>query len=84
MTTAPKDSQQLPQIPNTMNSLGPPNVVVSLMTGTLLVTLAGARTLSEVLTQIGLASEELLRGERLPTLQSGAHQTHSVDMPDVD
>lgn len=67
-----------------MNTLGPPSVVVSLMTGTLLMTLMGARAVSEVLTQVGLASEELFRGERLPNLQNVPNQSHDVDLPDVD
>lgn len=84
MTTASKDSQQLSAKSQRMNTLGPPGMVVSLMTGTLLMTLMGARTVSEVLTQVGLASEELFRGERLPNLQTVPSQSHDVDLPDVD
>lgn len=59
-------------------------MVISLMTGPLLVTLMGARALSEALTQLGLASEELFRGERLPTLQNVPNQTDFIDNTDVE
>lgn len=51
-----------------MNSTGVSSVVISLMTGPFLVTLMGARTLAEALEQIGIVSEELFRGVRLPSL----------------
>ncbi|WP_272066374.1 hypothetical protein [Oscillatoria sp. CS-180] len=54
------------------------------MTGPFLVALLGARALSDVLTQLGLASEELLRGERLPNLQGIPHQTIALDETDVE
>jgi len=53
-----------------MNRFGASSVVISLMTGPLLVTLMGARALAEALTQAGVASEELFRGERLPNLSN--------------
>lgn len=84
MTTAPKDSQQLSVVSERMNIPGSPSVVISLMTGPLLVTLIGARVLSDALTQLGLASEELFRGERLPTLQSVARQADQIDDADVE
>jgi len=68
MTTASKDSQQFPTVSRQMNSFGASSVVISLITGPLLVTLMGARALAEALTQAGVASEELFRGDRLPNL----------------
>ncbi|NER81686.1 MAG: hypothetical protein F6K42_19420 [Leptolyngbya sp. SIO1D8] len=47
-----------------------PNLVLSLVTGTFLLGLIGVRAVSEGLTQLGLASEEYFRGERLPILQT--------------
>ncbi len=47
---------------------GRPDMVVSMMTGSLLLSLLGARAIASSLTQLGIASEELFRGERLPTL----------------
>lgn len=84
MTTAPKDSQRFSAASEQMNIPGAPSVVVSLMTGALLVTLMGARALSEALTQVGLASEELFRGERLPNLQNVPNQTDDIDQTDVE
>jgi hypothetical protein len=54
------------------------------MTGPFLVTLMGARALSDALTQLGLASEELFRGERLPILQSVPNQTDYINDADVE
>jgi hypothetical protein len=84
MTTAPKDFQHLSAVSEQMNISGAPSVVISLMTGPLLVTLIGARALSDVLTQVGLASEELFRGERLPTLQNVPYQSDSMDDADLE
>ena len=84
MTTAPKDSQQLSAVSEQMNIPGTPSMVISLMTGPLLITLIGARALSDALTQLGLASEELFRGERLPILQSVPNQTDYIADTDVE
>lgn len=70
MTSAPKDSQQFSEVSNRVNSTGVSSVVISLMTGPLLVTLMGVRALADALEQVGVASEELFRGERLPNLQN--------------
>lgn len=45
-----------------------PDMVISIVTGPLLIGILGAHTAYEGLIQLGLASEELFRGERLPTL----------------
>lgn len=84
MTTAPKDSQHLSAVSEQMNIPGAPSVVISLMTGPLLVALMGARALSEALTQAGIASEELFRGERLPTLQSVPSRSEPMDNTDLE
>ncbi|WP_008319067.1 hypothetical protein [Leptolyngbya sp. PCC 6406] len=47
---------------------GQPDMVVSMMTGSLLLGLLGTRAIASSLTQLGIASEELFRGERLPVL----------------
>ena len=41
-----------------MNKLGASSMVISLLTGPLLVTLMGARAVADALTQAGIASEE--------------------------
>lgn len=43
--------------------------LISLATGPLLLGILSAKSLSEVVQQIGLASEEMFRGERLPVLK---------------
>lgn len=70
MSSSPKDSQQFSEVTHRVNSTGVSSVVISLMTGPLLVTLMGVRALSDALEQVGIASEELFRGERLPNLQN--------------
>lgn len=45
-----------------------PNVVLSIVTGPFLLGLISARMAAESLTQLGQASEEFFRGERLPSL----------------
>lgn len=45
-------------------------MVVSIVTGPFLVGLIGIRAIADGLTQLGLASEELFRGERLPILHT--------------
>lgn len=70
MTTPPKDSQQSPSISQPKHSTGISSVVISLMTGPFLVTLMGVRTLADTLEQVGIVSEELFRGVRLPNLHT--------------
>ena len=43
-------------------------MIVSMVTGPFLLGLIGARAIADSLTQLGLASEEVFRGERLPIL----------------
>lgn len=75
-----KDSQQYPDISHRTNSSGVSSMVVSLMTGPLLVTLMGARTLANTLEQVGIVSEEFFRGVRLPNLQN----VHSIEVGAID
>jgi hypothetical protein len=83
MTTAPKEFQHLTAIAEGMNRHGAPSMVISLMTGPFLVALLGTRALAEVLTQVGIASEELFRGERLPILQTDP-ETLAQNADDVE
>lgn len=55
------------------------DVVVSMMTGPFLLGLIGARAIADGLTQLGLASEELFRGERLPTLHPPSEPSDAAD-----
>lgn len=49
-------------------------MILSMMTGPFLLGLIGAQAIAEGFTQIGLASEEFFRGERLPVLQTPTHE----------
>jgi hypothetical protein len=49
-------------------ALSPTDLWLSLLTPPLLVGIIGLRTLADTLQQLGLASEELFRGDRLPSL----------------
>ena len=79
-----KDSQHFSAVSGRMNIPGTPSVVISLMTGSLLMALMGTRLLSAVMTQVGLASEELFRGERLPNLQNLPNWAAQIDDTDVE
>ncbi|WP_204140022.1 hypothetical protein [Halomicronema sp. CCY15110] len=68
MTPTPKDFQQNSESSQRVNSTGVSSVVISLITGPFLATLMGARTLAEALEQVGIVSEEIFRGVRLPSL----------------
>lgn len=60
------------RIPNSASPLAPnpvSNLFLSVAAGGVLVGLVAAKTLAEAITQWGLASEELLRGDRLPVLK---------------
>ncbi|HEY9735424.1 MAG TPA: hypothetical protein V6D06_04045 [Trichocoleus sp.] len=48
--------------------LNPADLWLTLLTPPVLIGILGLRTLTEALQQLGLASEELFRGDRLPTL----------------
>lgn len=82
MTPAPKDSQQFPTVSRRMNRFSASSMVISLMTGPLLLTLMGVRALADTLTQAGVASEELFRGERLPNLQNVPSVDEPIDQTD--
>ncbi len=83
MTTAPKDSQQSPSISQHTNTTGVSSVVISLITGPFLITLMGVRTLADTLEQVGIVSEEVFRGVRLPTLTTWP-ANEITDMIDSD
>lgn len=59
------DPSPLPPKPPSLN---PSDLWISLLTPPLLLGIWGIRTLTDTLQQMGLASEELFRGDRLPTL----------------
>lgn len=50
-------------------------MVLSMMTGPFVLGLIGAQAIAEGFTQLGLASEEFFRGERLPVLQTPPDET---------
>ncbi|MEL6763960.1 MAG: hypothetical protein AAFO87_09895, partial [Cyanobacteria bacterium J06607_6] len=64
-------NSQLPlSISDPTGRKGAPNVVVSMVTGPFLLGLIGARAIADGLTELGLISEEVFRGERLPILHT--------------
>ncbi len=58
-------------------------MVLSMMTGPFLLGLMSAQAIAEGFAQIGLASEEFFRGERLPVLQPPPHEA-AADADIVD
>ena len=58
-----------PNSSDRLNLPGSPSLWISLATAPLLVTLVGAKAAADALQQIGIASEELFRGDRLPILR---------------
>ena len=83
MTPTPKDFQQNSESAQRVNSTGVSSVVISLMTGPFLATLMGARSLAEALEQLGIVSEELFRGVRLPNLPD-VPTTRDREIDDTD
>jgi len=84
MTTAPNDAQQTPPAPLSSNRHWSPDVVISVMTGPVLLGLLGARAIAEGLYQLGLASEELFRGERLPILHKYPVEAYRNDTSEAE
>ena len=70
MAKLPQNSQLPLSVSGQTSKLGSPNMMVSMITGPFLFGLLGARAIAEGLTQLGLASEEVFRGERLPILHT--------------
>lgn len=54
--------------PQPTRSIALSDVLVSLLTPPVLLSILAARTLTSALQEVGLASEELFRGDRLPSL----------------
>lgn len=54
------------------NSKIPTEILLSVATVPLLVALLGSKALAELLHSLGSASEEIFRGDRLPTLNQPA------------
>ncbi|WP_346294000.1 hypothetical protein [Sphaerothrix gracilis] len=65
--TPPGSNQASRHQPANSFSLAP-NLLVSLATAPVLLGILGGRALGEFVQQLGLASEELFRGDRLPVL----------------
>ncbi|MBD0334181.1 MAG: hypothetical protein ICV62_01715 [Cyanobacteria bacterium Co-bin13] len=57
------------------HSFKPADLWLSLLTPPLLLGIVGIRSLADALQQVGLASEELFRGDRLPSLTIPAPST---------
>lgn len=63
---------------------GAPTVLLSIMTGPLLLGLIGAKAVADGLTQLGIASEEFFRGERLPSLPNLARSAGQIERADPE
>lgn len=59
-----------------------PQVLVSLATGPLLLGVLGGKVLAEFIQEIGQASEEIFRGDRLPMLNLPVPATSNETHPD--
>lgn len=59
-------------------------MIVSMMTGPFLLGLVGVRAIAAGLTQLGLASEEVFRGERLPILHTVPDSIFQNDAPEPE
>ncbi len=59
-------------------------MVVSMLTGPFLLGLLGARAIADGLTQLGLASEEVFRGERLPILHTVPETAFQKDASETE
>ncbi|MEO0489282.1 MAG: hypothetical protein AAFW84_02050 [Cyanobacteria bacterium J06635_15] len=59
----------------------PPNLFVSLATPAMLLGLVLGRSLADAIQQVGLASEEIFRGDRLPILTVTATEPPSAQSP---
>lgn len=67
-----------------MDLPGHPSLWVSLMTGPFLVSLVSAKLLSDWMQQVGFASEELFRGDRLPVLNMMPPDAHPHSIEEDD
>lgn len=72
MTSKITENQQTPLL-NTPRVTIPTDIILGLATGPLLVGILAAKASIELMQTIGKASEEVLRGDRLP----------SLDFPDI-
>ena len=52
-----------------------PELMLSLATGPLLLTVLGARAMTQLVQEVGQMSEEVFRGDRLPILDVSISQT---------
>jgi hypothetical protein len=53
------------------SSMLPPEMLISLATPGVLLALIGGKIVAQSITTLGLLSEDLLRGDRLPTIAIG-------------
>lgn len=74
MSTPAEESQAPASFSWSIDKHWSPNVVLSMVTGPFLMGLIGAHALVEGLTQLGIASEEFFRGERLPSIPTGSKE----------
>ena len=64
----PPSEQTAPQATTSPKPLVSPELLLSLATPPLLVVLVGGLVLKEAIQELGLLSEEIFRGDRLPVL----------------
>ncbi|MBW4579222.1 MAG: hypothetical protein KME42_06580 [Tildeniella nuda ZEHNDER 1965/U140] len=74
----PPFEQSAPQAPNT-KPLVAPELLLSLATAPLLVALVGGKVFTEAVRELGVLSEELFRGDRLPVLNPNNARSNPDD-----
>ena len=80
--TSFQDFDPAKSLNHALSRTGQPDMVVSMMTAPLLLGLVTGRAIADGLTQLGTVSEELFRGERLPTLSSFDQPPAAASPPD--
>lgn len=69
-------------IPSTRGAVLPVGLAIAVATAPLLVALVGARVLASTAQNLGHWSEELFRGDRLPTINQPHPPTPNTSSPD--
>lgn len=64
----PPSESSMPQASTSTKSLVSPELLLSLATAPLLIVLVGSKVFTEAARELGLLSEEIFRGDRLPVL----------------
>lgn len=75
-------SSSPPTRPETSWTNQAPELLLSLATGPLLLTVLGTKAMTQLMQELGQLSEEVFRGDRLPILDLSMTQTPQSDQPE--